>query len=200
MTAARRITPFDDAEARLAAGVQGMRWFLVSLAVLFGSVLIGYLSLRMLVVSGRPQLPPLPRGLWVSTLLLVASSGTLIAAVRAARRGDADGLARYLAATVLLGLAFLAVQTGCWIAWIGPMRDAVGQAERRFLLTGFYVLTGMHALHVIGGLVPLAVITRRARAGRYTRDFHPGVIYTAMYWHFLGVIWIVLYATLLLAT
>jgi heme/copper-type cytochrome/quinol oxidase subunit 3 len=196
VTAARRISPFDDPEARLVAGIQGMRWFIASLAVLFGSVLVGYLSLRMLVVSGPPQLPPLPWGLWLSTLLMLVSSGTFIAAGRAARGGNADRLTKYLALTLALGVAFLLVQTVCWIAWIGPMRDAIGQAERRFLLTGFYVLTGMHAVHVIGGLIPLGVIVRRARAGRYTADFHPGVVYTSMYWHFLGVVWIVLYATL----
>jgi cytochrome c oxidase subunit 3 len=199
VTAARRISPFDDPGARLAAGIQGMRWFIASLAILLGSVLVGYVSLRMLVVSGSPPLPPLPRGLWASTLLILASSGTFIAAVRAARRGDTGRLRRFLAFTLALGLAFLAVQTMCWLAWIGPMRDAVGQAERRFLLTGFYVLTGLHALHVIGGLIPLAVITRRARAGRYTAEYHPGVIYTAMYWHFLDIAWIVVFATLLVA-
>jgi cytochrome c oxidase subunit 3 len=195
---APRTSPFDDRRSRLAAGEQGMRLFLLSLGILFGSSLVGYVSIRLLVIGEPPELPPLPWGLWLSTLLLLASSAVLHAAVLAARRGDRGVLRVGLGATTLLGFAFLGVQTACWIAWIGPMRESLGQAERMFLLTGFYVLTGMHALHVAGGLVPLTVITARAWAGRDAPEHHPGVIYTAMYWHFLGGVWVVTFATLLI--
>ena len=77
------------------------------------------------------------------------------------------------------------------------MRTSLQQSEQRFLLTAFYVLTGMHAVHVIGGLVPLVVITRRAFAGRDDPQ-HAGVIYTAMYWHFLDAVWLVLFVTMLI--
>jgi len=194
---ARRTSPFDDRRSRQAAGAQGMRLFLVSTGILFGSILIGFVCIRLLAVES-PQLPPLPWGLWVSTLLLLASSATMQAAVIGARRGDRGRLQVFLTATTLLGFAFLAVQAVCWVLWLEPMRASLGQAEQVFLLTGFYTLTGLHALHVVGGLVPLVVITARARAGRYSAQFHPGVIYTAMYWHFLGGVWVATYATLLI--
>ena len=197
MGSGHRTSPFSDGRARLAAGAQGMRLFLVSTGILFGSILIGFVCIRLLAIES-PQLPPLPRGLWVSTLLLLGSSATMHAAQVAARRGDRGRLQGFLAATTLLGFAFLVVQAVCWILWLEPMRASLGQAEQVFLLTGFYTLTGLHALHVVGGLVPLVVITARARAGRYSPDFHPGVIYTTMYWHFLGGVWVVTYATLLI--
>jgi cytochrome c oxidase subunit 3 len=190
-------SPFSDGRARLAAGAQGMRLFLLSTAILFGSILIGFVCVRLIAVGEPPALPALPWGLWISTLLLLVSSATMQAAVVGARRGDRRRLRLGLTATLLLGFAFLGVQAACWAAWVEPMRAALGQAEQMFLLTGFYVLTGVHALHVIGGLVPLLVVTVRARAGRDAQEDHPGVIYTAMYWHFLGGVWVVTYGTLL---
>jgi cytochrome c oxidase subunit 3 len=191
-------SPFADEQARFAAGMQGMRLFLLSLAILFGSCLIGFICIRLLAVDVPEDLPPLPAGLWVSTMLLLASSVFMQAAVVGARRERHGALRVGLGATTLLGVAFLAVQTACWISWAGPMRASLGGAERVFLLTGFYVLTGMHALHVVGGLVPLAVVTVRAWAGRSAQASLPGVTYTAMYWHFLGAVWVVTFATLLL--
>ncbi len=105
-----------------------------------------------------------------------------------------------LASTTALGLTFLIVQATCWIVWAEPMRASLQQSEQRFLLTAFYVLTGLHAVHVIGGLVPLVVITRRAFAGRVRDPQHAGVIYTAMYWHFLDAVWLVLFLTLLVGS
>ena len=178
----------------------GMRLFLLSLGVLFAASVIGYVSIRLLVIGEPPALPPLPRGLWLSTLVLPASSGTMQTALGAARRGRRRRLAGGMAATTVLGFAFLGVQAMCWIQWAGPMSQSLGGSEQAYLLTGFYVLTGLHALHVIGGLIPLTVVTARACAGRYSADHHPGVAYIAMYWHFLAGVWLVLFATLMFAT
>ena len=64
----------------------------------------------------------------------------------------------------------------------------------------FYVLTALHALHVLGGILPMAVVTRNALQHRYTPENHRGVTYVGMYWHFLDVAWLGLYATLWWAT
>ena len=64
----------------------------------------------------------------------------------------------------------------------------------------FYLLTGLHALHVVGGLVPLAVTTARAWQGKYTAVAHAGVEHVALYWHFLDVIWLVLFGVLVLTS
>jgi len=193
-------TPFSSPQARVAAGTLGMRLFLLSLGVLFGATVIGYISIRLMAIHEPLDLPKLPRGLWLSTVVLIASSVTIQGAVVAVRQGRPGRMRAGLASTTALGMTFLIVQASCWIAWAEPMRASLQQSEQRFLLTAFYVLTGLHAVHVIGGLVPLAVMTRRAYAGRGSDPQHAGVIYTAMYWHFLDAVWLVLFVTLLVGS
>ena len=175
-----------------------MRLFLLSLGVLFGATVIGYISIRLMAIHEPLDLPKLPRGLWLSTVVLIASSVTIQGAVVAVRQGRPGRMRAGLASTTALGMTFLIVQASCWIAWAEPMRASLEQSEQRFLLTAFYVLTGLHAVHVIGGLIPLVVMTRRAFAGRDADPQHAGVIYTAMYWHFLDAVWLILFGTLLI--
>ncbi|MCZ6542722.1 MAG: cytochrome c oxidase subunit 3, partial [Planctomycetota bacterium] len=82
----------------------------------------------------------------------------------------------------------------------GPLTASLDEVQKAFVLTGFYVLTGVHALHVIGGLIPLAAVTIRSFRNRYSSTDHAAVRYCAMYWHFLDGVWIVLFATLMLGT
>ena len=142
-------------------------------------------------------IPALPPELWLSTVILLASSGSMQWALVAGRAGDQGRLKVAMAATTALGLVFLLVQGWCWVAWAGPMQVALGETDYAFLLTSFFVLTGLHALHVVGGLVAVGIVTARAMSGRYTPRAHAGVVYTAMYWHFLGAVWLVLFATLM---
>ena len=62
----------------------------------------------------------------------------------------------------------------------------------------FYVLTALHALHILGGLIFLATVTAKSFAGRYSPDYHPGVTYAAMYWHFLDVVWLIMFVLIFL--
>ena len=194
-------SPFTKHEAQVSAGTLGLWFFLAALTIFFGASVLGYWVIRL--GAGRDaalDLPALPRGLWFSTALLLASSGTMHWALTSIRNNRSGQLQLGLLATTLLGLAFLAVQTRCWVQWAAPLAAALSQSQTRFLLTGFYVLTGTHALHVIGGLIPLTIVTLRAARGRYSPSFHPGVRYCAMYWYFLDGVWLVLFATLLLGT
>jgi cytochrome c oxidase subunit 3 len=177
-----------------------MRVFLASLGVLFATSVIGYVAIRVLAVDAPLDLPQLPGGLWFSTLFLIGSSFSIQHAVTAARHGRPGALRTGLTVTAALGVGFLIVQVICWAAWSGPMQASLAQSEQRFMLTGFYVLTGLHAVHVIGGLVPLAVLTARAWIAPVTATDRPGVIYTAMYWHFLDGVWLVLFLTLLIGS
>lgn len=194
---AQRVTPFADPRDRLNAGTFGMRLFLLSLGILFAASVIGYVWIRLIAIGQRLDLPTLPIGLWLSTAILLASSGSMQWALVAGRAGDAGRLRAAMVTTVALGLAFLLVQAWCWVAWAGPMRAALGETDHAFLLTSFFVLTGLHAMHVVGGLVALGIVTARAFAGRYSAQSHAGVVYTAMYWHFLDAVWLVLFATLM---
>jgi cytochrome c oxidase subunit 3 len=194
-------SPFSDRHARLAAGRFGMWLFLASLAVLFAACVTGYAVIWWQArAQGMQKVPPLPVGLWLSTVLLVASSATIQWALHSARRGRQSHLQLGLVATTGLGFGFLATQMYCWIAWAGPLAATLTDLQKLYLLTSFYVLTGIHALHVIGGLIPLVIVTARAVRGRYTADHHPGVQYCTTYWHFLDGMWVILFVTLMIGT
>lgn len=199
---ARRVTPFSDPRARFLAGHFGMRLFLLSLAILFAASLVGFLVIRVLTADEWPRdFPPLPRILWLSTGVLIASSVTCQWAVAGARRDRQTAVRVGMLVTTLLGFVFLALQVVAGTSWLGVVSDRWAESETfRFALASFYVLTGLHALHVVGGLVPMTIVTVRAFRGRYGPERHAGVTYCALYWHFLDVVWIVLLLSIALGT
>lgn len=167
----------------------GLRLLLLSLGILFAAALAGYLIIRSRAqVWPPPGSPALPGGLWVSTAILAVLSAVLVMAVGRARAGRASETARLLASATALGAAFLVAQAANWLRL-----DAA--AERTMLVFGFWMLTVLHALHVLGGLVPLAIATARAGRGRYLNDPEP-VELVASYWHFLGITWLAIFAAL----
>ena len=183
-----------NAPAPLGTGRLGMRILVLALSMLFAASILGYLVVRGRAAAWPPAgMPHLPSGLWVSTLVLLVSSATMQAAVRAARAGRQSSLRWWMVATTLLGVAFLVSQTLNWFALV-----AVNLTARTNLYGfTFYLLTGLHAAHVIGGIIPLAVVSKRAWGGRYSAAFHPGVEYCKIYWHFLDVVWLILFAVLM---
>ena len=175
------------------AGVLGMWVFLATLTVLFLAAIVGYLVVRLKATDWPPKgMPRLPAGLTLATGLLVAASVAIHRAARTIRSGKRARCTRWLAATLVLGSAFLAVQ--CW-NWWGLIRLHLTAASNLYAFT-FFMLTGLHAAHVIGGIALLAVVYARSRGGRYGSGDHPGVTYAAMYWHFLDAVWLVLYAVM----
>jgi cytochrome c oxidase subunit 3 len=175
-------------------GTLGMAVLLASLSMLFVASLVGFLLIRSrATVWGPPGGPGLPSGLWISTMLLLASGAALELGRARLRAGRQRAFRRALAATWLLGVAFLASQI------LNAFALAARGVTARSGLYGFtfYLLTGLHALHVLGGLVPLAIVTGHAQAGRYSPEVHPGVRYCAIYWHFLDAVWLVLFVLLL---
>ena len=183
-----------DQPAPLETGRFGMWLLVAALSMLFAGSLVAYVLIRSRAPVWPPAgIPRLPDTLWISTLILLASSVTMQAAVRAARAGRAAALRADMLITTLLGVAFLASQTFNWFALVASHLTA----KTDLYGFTFYILTGLHAAHVVGGLVPLAVVTSRAFGGRYSREFHPGVEYCAIYWHFLDVVWVVMFAILM---
>ncbi len=129
--------------------------------------------------------------LWLSTACLLASSAAVELAARRARSG-VDGrraALRWLTASLVLGLAFLAAQAFLWIGlWsAGLVPSASGYAAV------FFALTGLHALHVLGGLGFLGALAMRLRR---RAAWIPSVRLGAVYWHFMGALWLVLFTLL----
>jgi cytochrome c oxidase subunit 3 len=125
-----------------------------------------------------------------ATVVLVLSSGTMHLAVEAARHDDRRRAIRWLAATVLLGLVFLSNQ-----AW--EYAEAPFQIDDHAYGSIFYLMTGFHGLHVIGGLVFMGAVAA-AIAGRSRAPVRSTVEVCGYYWHFVDVVWVAMFTTIYL--
>ncbi len=178
----------------------GMMLFLASLAVLFAAGVAGYLVIRG---KSGSALPPgsieLPVGLWASTALLLGSGLTTRVAVGNLRRGSPAGLRRWLSSTWALGAVFMAIQTPCMVVLLEAHEVALKQNFASIYgVAGALIL--IHALHVIGGMVPLSWLTLQALRHRLGPARQPAVRLWATYWHFLEVVWLILLAVFLITT
>src|ERR1700733_8694739 len=135
----------------------------------------------------------LPRILWVNTLVLLASSLTIQLARKHMRLAEADGFRRWWSITTVLGLLFLAGQFAAW-------RQLAAQGV--FLVTNpsssfFYVLTALHGLHLLGGIVALFYVAYRPwQRSRITQATAADLV--SIYWHFMDGLWVFLFALLYL--
>jgi len=188
--------PFRDVHYRTL----GMWLFLISLSALFAATMIGYLIFAIVRFGEAPDLPGLPGVLAISTVVILVSSGTLQWARASIRRDRTRGLKVGVVLTLLLGLVFLALQTVAWFDWIDRAVSEFEADDYRFAAAAFLVLSGVHAVHVIGGLIPMIVVLIRSFLGHYSAADYHGVNNLAMYWHFLDVVWIIMYVALLIFT
>ena len=190
---------YDTERARFGAGRFGMILFLGSVAMLFIATILAVLAIRLDDNAWPLELPPMPIAVWVSTGLLLISSLTLQWGVAASRHDSVGTVRIMMLLTLALGIGFLISQTIGWFDWNAAIQAMIDRDEAAGLAaTGFHVLTGIHALHVLGGLIPLTVITFVVLLGAWETGRERGIRYMAMYWHFLGIIWLALVVTLLL--
>ncbi len=152
----------------------------------FAALIIAYLWRAQSSTNWEPI--DLPGVLRISTLVILLSSGTFEAARRYYRQGERPTYYKLMAATTVLTSAFLVMQTSAWYDLY--RRGAyLGQNPHSSF---FYLFTGLHAAHVAGGLVALGIVLIRKAPRRELVNM------VAYYWHFLGVLWLGLYATLVL--
>ena len=134
-----------------------------------------------------------PRVLWLNTFVLMASSLTLELSRRSLRRGAAGEFIRWLSATLVLGLGFLAGQLMAWRELASRGVYLASNPGSSF----FYVLTAAHGLHLLGGVVALGYVVLRARRIAFGEVRRAPVEVTAIYWHFMDALWIYLFFVLL---
>jgi cytochrome c oxidase subunit 3 len=189
-----RSAPPREPSFRMSTAQLGMLCLLVSLGMLFAGSLVAYLLTR----SNNPQWASvsfgLPWGLLAATGVLAAISFALEAGLRAIRNNRQGRLRRCLFWTLALVVLFLSMQVFNW-AEIKSLNPA-GRAHLLALFS-FYMLTGLHALHVLGGVIPLGIVISRSRAREYSSSRHEGLRLLTQYWHFLGGVWVVLVGCLL---
>ena len=169
--------------------------FLASLAMLFAGCLVGFLVIRVRAPEWPPAgSPELPAAFWISTALLVVVSALLAVAENGVAADRTERLARLLGAAAAVAVGFVLSQVSGWASLAG---NAELPQDNLFLF-GVYVLSFLHLLHVLGGLVPLVWVAIRSARGRYSAADYEGITGTAMYWHFLGAVWIGILAVLLI--
>ena len=123
------------------------------------------------------------------TLILVASSATCQLGVFAAERGDVYRMRRWFVITLVMGLAFVAGQANEYRLLV---HEGVTIASGSYGSV-FYITTGFHGLHVIGGLFAFVIVLMRSTVGRYTPEKATSAIVVSYYWHFVDVVWVGLF-------
>ena len=186
---------FPPVEAETGSGVYteklGMWIFLLSEVMFFTALIGSYLILR--VAHPEAWAPPgkvlnIPVTA-VNTFILICSSVTMVKAYAAAADGDQRALRLWLVATVLIGATFVGVQAYEYSHLI----------EKAFIPSAglygstFYTMTGFHGFHVTMGVICMSFVTMKAFQGKYTATDHRGVEVIGLYWHFVDLVWIILF-------
>lgn len=165
----------------------GLWWFLASEAVVFGGAIVVFLLLRM----RHPEWVEQARHLLflagtINTVVLLTSSLTMALAHEASERGEPKRTKRYLLTTLLLGALFLVIKLFEYRSeWTGGKTIATS-----LFFSFYYLLTGLHALHVFAGLVAMLILWISLPRALQTVE---GV---ALYWHFVDIVWIFLFPLL----
>ena len=186
----------------------GMWVFLLSEVMFFTGLIGAYIILRFahpdqFAAPGVVLNVPLTA---LNTFILICSSVTMVKAFAEVEAGNQAGLKRYLLFTVILGLIFLGVQAWEYRLLIHegfvPMAEqyaAHGRAEAEAVIGGplygatFYTMTGFHGTHVSIGVACMIFTTFQAYRGRYTAGNAGGVEIMGLYWHFVDLVWIILF-------
>jgi cytochrome c oxidase subunit III len=182
--------PAAHSSSRVEPQLLGMLLFIISEVMVFGAFFTAYFFIR--VSSGDPWPAPgttLPVAVaGVNTAILWSSSLTMHWAQTSIKKGNRFGLKAGILTTFLLGCTFLFVQINEYANIGFAPQDHAQQ-------TIFYSLTGLHGAHVFIGLCLLLFVTIRSFRGHYSPEEHRGVEVPGIYWHFVDVMWLVVYTT-----
>ena len=210
---------FASVEQQKNSASLGMWLFLVTEIMFFGGMFCAYLIYRLahfndFAAASKSLNIKLGAG---NTVVLLLSSLTVVLAVNAAQRGKRKLLVFYLIATIVLGLAFLGVKAveyhdkfvehhvpGPGFNFVEEHaaehseRAPVNQQYAQMFFSLYFVMTGMHAIHMIIGVGLFAGLAVMAWKGRYDENYNTPVENAGLYWHFVDVVWIYLFPLLYL--
>ena len=182
----------------LSNPILGMILFITSEVMFFSGLFAAYFASR----NNAPEWPPKAFGdildpiglILIATIILILSSFTCQFAVWSIRKGDRRGFIRNIGVTFVLGIIFLIMQAFDYSILYG---EGMTLGSGAFGTT-YYTLTGFHGAHVFGGVLMLGVILYRGMSGQFSGKHHDAVEAVSLYWHFVDVVWILLFSILYL--
>lgn len=199
---------FDDAAQQHEASELGMWLFLITEIMFFGGLFLAYTVYRAAypaAFAAASHHLDVTLGA-VNTAVLLGSSFTMVLAVHAAQTSRRSALVALLLLTIVLGAVFLGVKgieyRDKYLHHLVPGVDFVYEAnvgrEAQIYFILYFVMTGMHAVHMIIGIGLLAVLAWLAWRGRFSAEYFNPVEVVGLYWHFVDIVWIFLFPLLYL--
>lgn len=199
---------FEDLEQQFNSAALGMWTFLITEVLFFGGMFAGYLIYRFkypeAFMLGSHELD-VALGT-INTAVLICSSLTMALAVYWGQHGDKKKIILFIVLTMILGATFLGIKSveythkyhehllpGPGFQFDGPYADQV-----RIFISFYFVMTGMHAFHMIIGMGLMIWLINKARKGVFTREYSTPLELSGLYWHFVDIIWIFLFPLLYL--
>lgn len=168
----------------------GLRFALVAMTIVFSAIVIIYTE-RMAFGDWRPM--PETWLLWLNTIILVFSSVALQRASTCAHRGDMGGLRTGVLVGGGLAFAFLIGQLAAWQQLISLGYYADSNPANAF----FYLITGLHGIHMLGGLIAWMRMARKVRRATDATTVYLSVSLCTVYWHFLLMVWLIVFGLML---
>ena len=170
----------------------GLWVLLTGIIMLFAGLTSAYIVLRGVPAWQNIQLPSL---LWPNTIVLLLSSVTIELARRAVCKNRLGSMNRWLGATTVLGALFVIGQLAAWRQLVSAGVYLPSTLQSGF----FYILTGLHGIHITGGIIALGLVQSRALRNRLNAFNQQPIRLCATYWHFMDGLWIYLFVLLLLS-
>jgi cytochrome c oxidase subunit III len=199
---------FDDLEQQKEASNLGIWVFLATEVLFFGGLFLTYSIYRAwytdaVAAASREMV------LWAgttNTVVLITSSLTMALAVHAAQMGERRSLMLFLVLTMLLGTTFLGIKAFEYhtefvehhVPGPGFQFEAAQRAHAQLFFSLYFVMTGLHAIHMIIGLAIIGVMLWWAWRGTITKDYSNPIEVSGLYWHFVDIVWIFLFPLLYL--
>jgi cytochrome c oxidase subunit 3 len=197
---------FFNMAQQLEASVLGMWVFLVTEVMFFGGLFMAYLLYRWMYpqawLDGSHELNEFLGG--INTVVLICSSLSMALAVRAAQTSNRGAQIVNLILTIVFGATFLVVKYFEYAAKFehhlvpGAHFDPTREPAQQIFFSLYFMMTGIHALHMVVGIVMMAIILRMAWKGKFSAEYYGPVEVAGLYWHFVDIVWIFLFPLLYL--
>jgi len=189
MNRAVKISPEERAEIRQKTAKPLLKLALIAIVMLFAGLTSAYVVSKASRVWLDIELPLM---FWISSAIIITSSGTMVWALQSARKNNPANIKTALMLTFFLGIAFCISQ---YMGWADLYSRHIVFAGRESNAAGSYIyfLTALHVVHLFAGMIALTVCWVNSIRGKYNSENTLGLELCSLYWHFLDFLWIYLF-------